>query len=138
MQLLNLKDQRDIVKVVEYLVEIHQKDNTVGDVMRRFGLGIDEYRMCCNLAVPALRQGNIKGRFTAVSRTNKAMRKDIKALYAAVKDEEGPAADGVRRLFRSYCGQAQNVVYGEDDGGYTDEANEAGAGEHAAGVGGRV
>jgi hypothetical protein len=111
MQLLNLKDQLDIVKVVEYLVEIHQKNNTVGDVMKRFGLGIDEYRMCCNLAVPALRQGNIKGRFTALSRINRAMRRDIRTLYEAVKDEDGSAADGVRELYRRYCDHSQNAVF---------------------------
>ena len=112
MVLLNLKDQREIVAVVEYLVEINQKPNTVADVMRKFHLTVDEYRMCSNLAVPALAQGNMKGRFTAVSQMNKKMRKDIKALYEAVKDEEGMAADGVRKLYRDYCDHSQNVVYG--------------------------
>lgn len=116
MQLLNLKDQRDIVKVVEYLIEIHQKSNTVEDVMKRFGLSMDEYRMCCNLAVPALAQGNMRGRFTAVSRTNKDMRRDIRALYEAVKDEDGMAAEGVRKLYATWCDRSQNVVYGSAEG----------------------
>lgn len=38
MVLLNLTDQRRIAEVIEYLVEIHQKDNTVEDVMDRFCL----------------------------------------------------------------------------------------------------
>ena len=116
MVLLNLKDQQDIVRVIEYLVEIHQKNNTVEDVMKKFGIGLDEYRMCCNLAMPALAQGNMKGRFTSVSRMNKAMRSDIRALYAAVKEEESPAADGVRLLHETWCQRGQNVVYGTDNG----------------------
>lgn len=114
MYLLNLKDQRDIVKVIEYLVEIHQKDNTVEDVMKRFGLTCDQYRMCCNLAVPALAQGNIKGRFTAVSRTNKAMRRDIKTLYELAKDGDGPLEKGVKLMYETYCLHTQNVVYGQN------------------------
>jgi len=35
MQLLGLKDQRDIVAVIDYLVEIHQKSDTVEDVMEK-------------------------------------------------------------------------------------------------------
>lgn len=116
MKLLNLKDQRDIVKVMEYLIEIQQKSNTVEDVMKRFGLGMDEYRMCCNLAVPALAQGNIRGRFTAVSRTNKDMRRDIRALYKEVKEDGGIAASGVRRLYEKYCDRSQHVVYGSAEG----------------------
>ena len=115
MLLLNLKEQREIVKVIEYLLEIHQKDNTVEDVMRRFGLSYEQYQMCCNLAMPALAQGNMKGRFTAVSRTNRAMREDIKALHAAVKDDDSVAAAGVRQLYDSYCQHGQNVVYGKNE-----------------------
>lgn len=111
MQLLSLKDQQEIVKVIEWLTETHLKEDTVGDVMRRFRLSPEEYRMCSNLAVPALAQGNMKGRFKAVSKQSKAMRRDIRALYEAVKDEEGLAADGVRKLFHAYCPQAQNVVF---------------------------
>ena len=58
MQLLNLKDQRDIARVIEYLVEVNTKNSTVADVMERFRLTPEEYRMCSNLAVPALAQGN--------------------------------------------------------------------------------
>ena len=114
MYLLNLKDQRDIVKVIEYLVEIHQKDNTVEDVMERFGLTCDQYRMCSNLAVPALAQGNIKGRFKAVSLTNKAMRREIKALYELAKDGDGPIEKGVKLMYETYCLHTQNVVYGQN------------------------
>ena len=53
MQLLGLKDQKDIAEVIDYLVEIHQKSDTVEDVMEKFGLTPEEYRMCCNLAMPA-------------------------------------------------------------------------------------
>lgn len=116
MVLIGLKDQQDIVKVIEYLVEIHQKNNTVADVMKRFSLTPEQYRMCCNLAVPALAQGNIKGRFTAVSKTNKAMRNEIKALYELAKDGEGPLADAVRQMYEKYCLHVQNVVYGKADG----------------------
>ena len=112
MKLLDLKDRRDIVAVIEYLVEIHQKDNTVGDVMERFHLTPDEYRMCCDLAMPALRQGNMKGRFTAVSRVNRAMRKAIKALYEDVQENPEKAVQGVKVLWESYCGHACAVVYG--------------------------
>jgi len=112
MRLLGLKDQQDIVRVIEHLVETHRKSNTVADVMQRFHLTLDEYRMCCNLAMPALAQGNMKGRFTAVSATCKAMRRNIKALYESVKDEEGTAADGVRLLYETYCTHHGNVVYG--------------------------
>ena len=114
MYLLNLKDQRDIVKVIEYLVEIHQKNNTVGDVMKRFGITADEYRMCSNLAIPAIAQGNLKGRYTAVSRTNKAMRRDIKALYELAKDGGGPLEKGVKLMYETYCLHTQNVVYGQN------------------------
>lgn len=113
MQLLGLKDRRDIVAVIEYLVEIHQKDNTVEDVMDRFCLTPEEYRMCCDLAMPALRQGNMKGRFTAVSRINKAMRRDIKALYKEVQSDPGKAAAGVEMLYGTYCGHYGGVVYGK-------------------------
>jgi len=115
MQLLSLKEQQDIVKVIEWLTERHLKENTVAEVMKQFGLTMEEYRMCCNLAMPALALGNMKLRLTAMSKQNKAMRKEIRALYDAVKDDEGVAADGVRLLFKRHCTQAQNVVYGEDD-----------------------
>ena len=114
MVLINLKDQRDIVKVVEYLIETHQKNNTVDDVMTRFGLDLDRYRMCCNLAMPALAQGNIKGRFTAVSRINKTMRREIKALYELAKDGDGPLEKGVKLMYETYCLHTQNVVYGQN------------------------
>lgn len=116
MVLLNLKDQRDIVKVIEYLVEIHQKNNTVGDVMKRFGITADEYRMCSNLAIPAIAQGNLKGRYKAVSRSNKAMRADIRAAYEATMDEEGPAAEALRMLYETHCVHKQNVTFGTADG----------------------
>lgn len=112
MQLLGLNDRRRIVAVVEYLVEINQTNDTVGDVMEKFALTPEEYRMCCDLAMPALRMGNMKGRFTAVSRINKAMRKDIKALYRAVKQEPGKAAGGVERLFETYCTHSCGAVFG--------------------------
>ena len=117
MLLLNLKDQQEIVRVIQYLVEIHQKSNTVADVMQRFNLTPEQYRMCCNLAMPALAQGNMKGRFTAVSRTNKAMRQDIKRMYEAVQDMEGPGVECVRMLYDTYCARSQNVVYGSADEG---------------------
>ena len=113
---MNLKDQRDIARVIEYLVEVNTKNSTVADVMERFRLTPEEYRMCSNLAVPALAQGNMKGRFMVVSRMNKAMRKDVKALYEAVKDEEGLAAEGVRMLYAAWCTKPQSAVYGHDDG----------------------
>lgn len=113
MQLLGLVDQKRIAEVIDYLVEIHQKDNTVEDVMERFGLSPEEYRMCCNLAMPALRHGNIKGRFTAVSRINKAMRRDIKALYKEVQREPEKAAAGVEMLYGTYCGHYGGVVFGK-------------------------
>ena len=118
MYLLNLKDQRDIVKVIDYLVETHRKNNTVAEVMEKFHLTPDQYRMCCNLAVPALAQGNMKGRFAVVRGINKAMREDINLLYEAVKGDDGKAAAGVRRLYETYCHREQNVVWGsaEDDG----------------------
>lgn len=115
MVLLNLKDQRDIAAVIEYLVEIHHKNNTVEDVMKKFGLSLDQYRMCCNLAMPALSQGNMKGRFTAVSRTNRYMRKDIKRMYEAVKDQEGPGVECLKMLYEDYCVRAQSVVYGSSE-----------------------
>lgn len=117
MVLINLKDQRDIVKVVEYLIETHQKNNTVDDVMTRFGLDLDRYRMCCNLAMPAIAQGNMKGRFTAVRDVNRKMRRDLRALYAAAEGEEGLLADGVRKMYETYCVRHQNVVYGKAENG---------------------
>ena len=113
MQLLGLVDQKRIAEVIDYLVEIHQKDNTVEDVMERFGLSPEEYRMCCNLAMPALRQGNIKGRFTAVSRMNKAMRRDIKALYKEVQSDPEKAAAGVEMLWGTYCTHTCGAVFGK-------------------------
>ena len=115
MLLLNLKEQREIVAVIEYLVEIHHKNNTVEDVMNRFGLSYEEYQMCCNLAMPALAQGNMKGRFTSVSRTNKWMREDIKRMYEAVKDQEGPGVECLKTLYEDYCVRGQNVVFGEKE-----------------------
>lgn len=115
MLLLNLKDQQEIVRVIQYLVEIHQKSNTVADVMQRFNLTPEQYRMCCNLAVPALAQGNMKGRFTAVSKINKSMRREIDELYQRVKGEPGTAADGVRLLHKNWCERDHNVVYGKNE-----------------------
>lgn len=115
MQLLELKDQRKIEAVIEYLVEIHQKSDTVEDVMIRFGLTPEEYRMCCNLAMPALRQGNMKGRFTAVSRINKAMRRDIKALYREAQLDREKAAPGLEMLFATYCTHNYGAIYGRRD-----------------------
>ena len=130
MVLLNLKDQQDIVRVIEYLVEIHQKDNTVEDVMEKFGLSPEEYRMCCNLAMPALRQGNMKGRFTAVSRANKAIRRDIKALYKEVQSNPEKAAAGVEMLWGTYCTHSCGAVYGKRDGdGGVGAAATMGSGE---------
>lgn len=119
MQLLGLKDQKEIAAVIDYLVEIHQKSDTVEDVMEKFGLTPEEYRMCCNLAMPALRQGNVKGRFTAVRRMNKAMKRDIKALYKEVQKDPEKAAAGVEMLWGTYCTHACGAVYGkrEGDGG---------------------
>lgn len=122
--MLGLTDQKRIAEVIDYLVEIHQKDNTVEDVMERFGLSPEEYRMCCNLAMPALRQGNIKGRFTAVSRVNKAMRRDIKALYKEVQKEPGKAAAGVEMLWGTYCTHTCGVVFGKVN--ESDRKNESG------------
>ena len=130
MQLLGLTDQKRIAEVIEYLVEIHQKNDTVEDVMEKFGLSPEEYRMCCNLAMPALRQGNMKGRFTAVSRINKAMRRDIKALYKEVQKEPGKAAAGVEMLWGTYCTHTYRAVYGKRDGdGGVDAAATMGSGE---------
>ena len=112
MQLLGLKDQRDIVEVIDYLVEIHQKSDTVEEVMAKFALTPEEYRMCCNLAMPALRQGNVKGRFTAVLRMNRAMKRDIKALYKEVQQDREKAAAGVEMLFGTYCTHTCGAVYG--------------------------
>lgn len=125
MRLLSLKDQRDIVRVIDYLVEIHRKDNTVEDVMRRFGISYDEYQMCSNLAIPALAQGNMKGRYSVVRGVNRAMREDIKVLYEAVKDDDGKAAAGVRALWEAYCHREQNAVYGHADA----QSGEQGTGE---------
>ena len=116
MQLLGLKDQRDIVVVIDYLVEIHQKSDTVEDVMEKFALTPEEYRMCCNLAMPALRQGNVKGRFTAVRRMNRAMKRDIKALYKEVQQDREKAAAGVEMLFGTYCTHTCGAVYGKREG----------------------
>ena len=124
MQLLGLTDQRRIAEVIDYLVEIHQKDKTVEDVMERFGLSPEEYRMCCNLAMPALRQGNIKGRFTAVSRVNKAMRRDIKALYKEVQSDPEKAAAGVEMLWGTYCTHTCGAVFGNAN--ESDRKNESG------------
>ena len=124
MQLLGLKDRRDIVAVIDYLVEIHQKNDTVEDVMEKFGLSPEEYRMCCDLAMPALRQGNIKGRFTAVSRINKAIRRDIKALYKEVQSDPGKAAAGVEMLWGTYCTHSCGVVFGKAN--ESDRKNESG------------
>ena len=124
MPLLGLVDQKRIAEVIDYLVEIHQKDNTVEDVMERFGLSPEEYRMCCNLAMPALRQGNIKGRFTAVSRMNKAMRRDIKALYKEVQSDPEKAAAGVEMLWGTYCTHTCGVVFGKVN--ESDRKNESG------------
>ena len=130
MQLLGLKDRRDIVAVIDYLVEIHQKNDTVEDVMEKFGLSPEEYRMCCDLAMPALRQGNIKGRFTAVSRINKAIRRDIKALYKEVQSDPEKAAAGVEMLWGTYCAHTCGAVYGKRDGdGGVDAAATMGSGE---------
>lgn len=116
MQLLNLKDQQDIVKVIEYLVEIHQKNNTVDDVMKTFGLSVDEYRMCCNLAMPALRQGNMKGRYTALRQTNRKIRKDIKALYELAQWDNGPLAMGVKALYDDYVERRSRAVFASAEG----------------------
>ena len=124
MQLLGLKDRRDIVAVIDYLVEIHQKNDTVEDVMEKFGLSPEEYRMCCDLAMPALRQGNLKGRFTAVSRINKAIRRDIKALYKEVQSDPGKAAAGVEMLWGTYCTHTCGVVFGKVN--ESDRKNESG------------
>jgi hypothetical protein len=98
--------------------------------MEKFGLSPEEYRMCCNLAMPALRQGNIKGRFTAVSRVNKAMRRDIKALYKEVQSDPGKAAAGVEMLWGTYCTHTCGAVYGKRDGvGGVDAAATMGSGE---------
>lgn len=123
MKLLNLKDQRDIVKVIEYLIEIHQKNNTVADVMERFGLTYEQYQMCCNLAVPALAQGNMKGRFTMMRKFCRKMRRDIRALYETMGDDDGPGAEGIRMLYGKYCDHRQDVVYGKDIGGAEDDGN---------------
>ena len=137
MYLLNLKDQRDIVQVIEYLVEIHRKNKTVAHVMEKFHLTADQYRMCCNLAMPALAQGNMKGRFTVVRGINKAMREDIKVLYEAVKDDDGKAAAacaGCTRPIatgsRTWCGAARRTRM--------NEAGAQGRGDHGAGVGAGV
>jgi hypothetical protein len=124
MQLLGLKDRRDIVAVIEYLVEIHQKDNTVEDVMDKFCLTPEEYRMCCDLAMPALRQGNMKSRFTAVNRINRAIRRDIKALYKEVQSDPEKAAVGVEMLWGTYCTHACGAVFGKAN--ESDRKNEPG------------
>lgn len=115
MVLIGLKDRQDIVKVIAYLVEIHHKNETVASVMRRFHISAEEYRMCCDLAVPAIAQGNMKGRYTAVRNANKAMRSDIEALYQQVKNDEGKAAAGVRMLHKNWCEHGQNVIYGKNE-----------------------
>ena len=131
MVLLNLKDQRDIVKVIEYLVEINQTSTTVEDVMQRFGLSMDEYRMCCNLGMPALTQENMKGRYDAVRTVNRSMRKDIVALYEAVKDEDNVAARGVKLLWEKYCHRESVATFG----GMKGEAGETECGDDQVGVG---
>ena len=109
MVLLNLKEQHEIIEVIEYLIFIHRKSVTVEDVMKRFGLSFDQYRMCCNLGAPALAEANKNGRFTTVSRANKSMRNDIKELYYALSDDDhSKAADGVRALYRSWCNREGN------------------------------
>ena len=115
MVLLNLKDQNDIKTVSEYLVETNKKSTTVGQIMKKFGISLDEYRMCCNLAVPALARANVEGRYTALRNVNKAMREDIKALYETLKDEDGPGAEGIRMLYNTWCDHSQSVVWGRAD-----------------------
>lgn len=118
MQLLGLKDQREIVEVIRYLVEIYQKNDTVEDVMEKFRLSAEEYRMCCNLAVPALAVQNVKGRYRAVRKIYGQMRKDLKLLNEAVKDEDSAGARGVRMMMQTYCPQhTSNAVYGQAEDG---------------------
>ena len=42
MQLLGLTDQKRIAEVIDYLVDIQQKNETVEDVMEKFGLSPEE------------------------------------------------------------------------------------------------
>ena len=45
---------------------------------------------------------------------------DIKRMYEAVKDQDGPGVECVRMLHDTYCARSQNVVFGsadEDEGG---------------------
>ena len=124
MTLLSLMEQRRIANVINYLIEIHQKSDTVEDVMQKFGLTLDEYRMCCNLGMPALAMRNMQGRFEAVRSANKSMRRDIKALYDALKDEDGPGAEGIRMLYDAHCSHGSGVVYGTAQDEEPDEDEE--------------
>ena len=116
MVLLGLKEQREIVAVIEYLLETHLKNNTVADVMKRFGITMEQYWMCSNFAKPAIAQGNIKGSYTAVKNANRNMRSDIATLYELVKDDtESVAAAGVRKLYQDWCEHKPSAVYGKNE-----------------------
>ena len=117
MKQLDISEQNEILRVIDYLVETQNTGTTVQQVMDRFGLTVDEYRMCSNLAMPALKQGNLEGRLNAVRKIYKTMRRDIKDAYGKLDEkDDGGAARVVRRMYRAYCDRSQAVVYAEDEG----------------------
>lgn len=127
MRLLNLKEQREIVEVINYLLEIQTKNVTVAQLMEKFGISFDEYRMCCNLAKPAMMQGNMAGQYNNMRKLYAAVLADVRAAYNEVKDLEGPGADAVRRMYDAHVDRSIGVVYGKsEDESDGDEAAEDG------------
>ena len=115
MTLLNLKEQRRIVEIIEYLVETQNKNNTVGELMAKFGITFDEYRMCCELGKPAITQGNIKSRMKAIQKNNRTLRQDVKALYELADGQDGPLAEAVRRAYKAHVAYEHTAIYGKMD-----------------------
>lgn len=127
MRLLNLKEQREIVEVINYLLEIQTKNVTVAELMEKFGISFDEYRMCCNLAKPAMMQGNMAAQYNNMRKVCTAMRKAINEAWEAVQGTQGPAADAVRKLYETHVYNGGSVVYGKsEDESDGDEAAEDG------------
>ena len=52
---IDRKDRQRIVRAIEYLVE-HGDNKTVDDMLKQCGITFEEYRVICDIAMPAIRQ----------------------------------------------------------------------------------
>ena len=65
-------DRKKIAEVIDFLID-HDNDCTVDELLSKFKIEFEDYRMICDLALPALRARSDASKYKQSSRAYKGM-----------------------------------------------------------------